>query len=320
MQHKISVLDTDTFGNFFVKKKPSFPCQWLEFKQTEDAQIVKRIQDSTIVIVNKVKLTKEVLKEAKKLQFIALAATGYNNIDIDYCRKNKILVSNISNYAFDSVPEHTFALILALRKNILGYQKAVQNGVWEEEEKFCFFLDVVHVLRKTRMGIIGSGNLGKKVAKIAKAFEMEVFFAMRKGQKAKEKKGYLSFDELIATSKVISIHCPLLPETKNLITKKELKKMPADCLLINTARGGIVSEKDLVEAIKKKQIAGAAMDVVSKEPPGFQHPYYSILHYPNFILTPHIAWAGVQTIKRAWEQVIENIENFVKGKPSRLVV
>ena len=130
---------------------------------------------------------------------------------------------------------------------------------------------------------------------------------------------YLPFEEVIETSSVISVHCPLLPETKGLIGRKELEKMRKDCLLINSSRGGIVNEADLVEAIKEKRIAGAAMDVVSSEPPSLSHPYHSILNHPNFILTPHTAWIGLSTIKRAWNQVLENIENFKKGKPSRVV-
>ena len=130
---------------------------------------------------------------------------------------------------------------------------------------------------------------------------------------------YLPFEEIIETSSVISVHCPLLPETKGLIGRKELKKMRKDCLLINSSRGGIVNEADLVEAIKEKRIAGAGIDVVSSEPPSLSHPYHSILNYPNFILTPHSAWIGLSTIKRAWNQVLENIENFKKGKPSRVV-
>ena len=196
------------------------------------------------------------------------------------------------------------------------------------------------------MGIIGSGSLGQAVAKLGEAFGNVCFaqrkfaqrkFAQRKFDRRKEEKNpsqqfqqkssqnngfsnkYLPFEEIIETSSVISVHCPLLPETKDLISKKELKKMRKDCLLINNSRGGIVNEADLVEAIKEKRIAGAGIDVVTQEPPGLSHPYHSILNYPNFILTPHTAWIGLSTIKRAWNQVIENIENFKKGKPTRVV-
>ena len=318
MQHKICFLDADTFGNFFKFSKPAITCEWIEHANTSQDQIIERIKNCTIVIVNKVKLSQVVLQEAKNLQFIALVATGYNNIDLEYCRKNNILVSNIRNYATDSLCEHVFALILSLRKNLLGYQKAVQNGVWEKDDKFCFFLDPIHCLANTRLAIIGKGNLGNQIAKIAKSFGMEVVFVERKVAK-KIRPSYISFEEAIKTSQVISIHCPLLPETKNLITKTEINKMQPNCLLINTARGGIINEKDLVDAIINKKIAGAGIDVVSKEPPGFSHPYYRILHYPNFILTPHTAWIGLSAMKRAWQQAIENIENFAKGKPSQVL-
>ena len=260
-------------------------------------------------------MNREVLEKTEKLKLIALAATGYNIVDLDCCKEKGILVCNIRDYAFDSVPEHTFALILALRKNILGYKKALQDGLWQESGQFCLFLEPVHCLSGSRLGIIGSGSLGQAVAKLGEAFGMDVCFAQRKFDKRKfaqrkfdrrkEEKNpsqqfhqkfsqnngfsnkYLPFEEIIETSSVISVHCPLLPETKGLIGRKELKKMRKDCLLINNSRGGIVNEADLVEAIKEKRIAGAGIDVVTQEPPGLSHPYHSILNHPNFILTNH---------------------------------
>ncbi len=328
---KITFLDAATFGNFFEFKKPSFASErnfeWNEYQTTKSTEILERIKDSEIVIANKIALKKEILEKAEKLKLIALVATGYNSIDLDYCKKKDIRVCNIRDYAFDSVPEHTFALILALRKNIFGYQKAVQNGVWEDCGQFCFFLEPVHCLRGSRLGIIGSGSLGQGVARLGEAFGMDVRFALRKGKKSCKKSSqnngfndkYLAFEEIIETSSVISVNCPLLPETKDIIGWRELKKMREDCILVNSSRGGIINEADLVRAIKEKRIAGAGIDVVSSEPPSFSHPYYSILSYPNFILTPHVAWVGLSAMKRAWSQVIENIENFKKGKPTRVV-
>ena len=283
---KISLLDSATFGDFFELEKPSFPCEWKTYKITEPSEVLERIQDIDVAIVNKVVLNREVLEKTEKLKLIALAATGYNIVDLDCCKEKGILVCNIRDYAFDSVPEHTFALILALRKNILGYKKALQDGLWQESGQFCLFLEPVHCLSGSRLGIIGSGSLGQAVAKLGEAFGMDVCFAQRKFDqrkfdKRKEEKNpsqqsqqkssqnnsfsnkYLPFEEVIETSSVISVHCPLLPETKGLIGRKELEKMRKDCLLINSSRGGIVNEADLVEAIKEKRIAGAAMDVVS---------------------------------------------------------
>ena len=306
---KISLLDSATFGDFFELEKPSFPCEWKTYKITEPSEVLERIQDIDIAIINKVVLNREVLEKTEKLKLIALAATGYNIVDLDCCKEKGILVCNIRDYAFDSVPEHTFALILALRKNILGYKKALQDGLWQESGQFCLFLEPVHCLSGSRLGIIGSGSLGQAVAKLGEAFGMDVCFAQRKfaqrkfdrrkeeknpsqqfQQKSSQNNGfsnkYLPFEEIIETSSVISVHCPLLPETKDLISKKELKKMRKDCLLINNSRGGIVNEA-LVEAIKEKRIAGAGIDVVSSEPPSLS--YHSILNYPNFILK---AWIG----------------------------
>lgn len=320
MKYKIALLDKSTIGNFFELKKPSFECNWKIYESTTKNQITARIKDLDIVIVNKVKLKKQNLEQAHKLKMIALVATGYNNIDLDYCCQKNIKICNIRDYAYDSVPEHTFALILALNKNLIGYHRAVQDGVWEEDGKFCFFLEPIQCLKGSRLGIIGSGNLGKAVSKMGEAFGMDVKFALRKGEtKTKEKSSFITFDELLSSSQIISIHCPLLAETTNLIGWRELKKMSKNCILINTSRGGIINEQDLVRAIKEKEIAAAGIDVVSKEPPNFEHPYYSILDYSNFILTPHTAWIGVAAIKRAWEQVIENITNFKNNKPIRLI-
>ena len=232
---KISLLDSATFGDFFELEKPSFPCEWKTYKITEPSEVLERIQDIDIAIVNKVVLNREVLEKTEKLKLIALAATGYNIVDLDCCKEKGILVCNIRDYAFDSVPEHTFALILALRKNILGYKKALQDGLWQESGQFCLFLEPVHCLRDSRLGIIGSGSLGQAVAKLGEAFGMDVCFAQRKFDKRKEEKNpsqqsqqkssqnnsfsnkYLPFEEVIETSSVISVHCPLLPETKGLI-------------------------------------------------------------------------------------------------------
>ena len=250
---KISLLDSATFGDFFELEKPSFPCEWKTYKITEPSEVLERIQDIDIAIINKVVLNREVLEKTEKLKLIALAATGYNIVDLDCCKEKGILVCNIRDYAFDSVPEHTFALILALRKNILGYKKALQDGLWQESGQFCLFLEPVHCLSGSRLGIIGSGSLGQAVAKLGEAFGMDVCFAQRKfdqrkfdrgkkkkipvsnsQQKSSQNNGfsnkYLPFEEVIETSSVISVHCPLLPETKGLIGKKELKKMPKDYL------------------------------------------------------------------------------------------
>ena len=266
-------------------------------------------------------MNREVLEKTEKLKLIALAATGYNIVDLDCCKEKGILVCNIRDYAFDSF--QSTPLDFGFKKKHFRLQKKHSKRLWQESGQFCLFLEPVHCLSGSRLGIIGSGSLGQAVAKLGEAFGMDVCFAQRKFDqrkfdKRKEEKNpsqqsqqkssqnnsfsnkYLPFEEVIETSSVISVHCPLLPETKGLIGRKELEKMRKDCLLINSSRGGIVNEADLVEAIKEKRIAGAAMDVVSSEPPSLSHPYHSILNHPNFILTPHTAWIGLSTIKRAW--------------------
>ncbi len=266
MRDTITFLDVATFGPMKSFKKPQIGCDWIQYEETRECELAERIQESTILIVNKVRLRRENLRFARKLRFIALCATGADNLDLEYCSEHGIVVSNIRDYAFDSVPEHVFAMILTLRKSLPAYREAMIQRRWEKDGKFCLFLDPIFCLSGQRIGIIGSGALGQRVARIAKAFDMEVFFAERKnaGSIPSVRAGFLPFQELIATSHVISVHCPLNQETKNLIAKSELSRMRKECLLINAARGGIIHEAELTRALEQGVIAGAGIDVVTR--------------------------------------------------------
>ncbi|UTW11999.1 D-2-hydroxyacid dehydrogenase [Marinobacterium rhizophilum] len=318
MSIKITFLDRSTIAPHVQTRKPLFDHEWVEFQSTAPDEVVQRLRGSDIAVVNKVTLDQEILAQLPQLKLIAVAATGYDKIDIDYCRGKGISVSNIRNYAVNTVPEHALSLIMVLRRNLFSYCQDVKNGEWKKSGQFCFFNHPIGDLAGSRLGIIGKGVLGQAMATIGRALGMDVVFAARKGLNDVGF-GFLPFEEVLATSDVVSLHCPLTPATRNLIALPELQLMKETALLINTARGGLVNEADLETAIVDKMIAGAGFDVIMEEPPADNHPLIALMRYPNFILTPHIAWASTEAIQALSDQLIDNIENFVAGKPSNLV-
>jgi len=268
MKHKIVFLDRATIEKNIVVRKPNFDHEWVEFDYTnhnDSNLILERLKGATIAIINKVPMRKENLKKLPDLKMIAVAATGTDVVDKEYCRDNDIIVSNIRDYAITTVPEHTFALILALRRGIIGYKEDVIKGEWKKADQFCFFNHEIRELHNSTIGIIGEGAIGQGVANIARGFNMNILFAAHKGVKGLGPL-YTPWEEVLEKSDVITLHSPLLPETKNMISLPEFKKMKKKPILINTARGGLVKEEDLVEAIEKGYISGAAFDVVTKEP------------------------------------------------------
>jgi glycerate dehydrogenase len=288
MKHKIVCLDRATIEKNIVVRKPSFDHEWSDFDYTnhnDGKLILERLKGATIAIINKVPRRKEKKKKLPDLKMIAVAATGTDVVDKDYCKDNNITVSNIRGYAITTVPEHTFALILALRRGIIGYKEDVIKGEWKKADQFCFFNHEIRELHNSTLGIIGEGAIGQGVASIARGFNMNILFAAHKGVKGLGPM-YTPWEEVLETSDVITLHSPLLPQTKNMISLPEFKKMKKKPILINTARGGLVKEEDLVEAIEKGYISGAAFDVVTKEPIPDDHPFFKIIKRPNFILTP----------------------------------
>jgi glycerate dehydrogenase len=260
----------------------------------------------------------ESLTQLKTLKMIAVCATGTNNVDLDYCRAHGITVTNIRNYAVHAVPEHVFMLILALRRNLLGYHKDVHNGLWQKSEQFCLFTHPILDLHGSTLGVIGHGALGEAVAKLGEAFGMRVLLAEHK-ETEQVRPGYTAFETVLAESDVITLHCPLTPATHHLIGAAELKKMRRDALLINTARGGLVDETALATALKQGNIGGAGFDVLTVEPPRAGNPLLEI-NLANFILTPHIAWSSRNAMQIMANQLVDNIEAFVSGVPQNRVV
>ncbi|MBL6946053.1 MAG: D-2-hydroxyacid dehydrogenase [Rhodospirillales bacterium] len=317
--HHVVFLDRETIAPAVEVRRPSFEHTYMEFGKTTPDQVVERGREATIIINNKVPLRAETLAQLPKLQMIAVAATGTDCIDKEYCAANDIVVSNIRGYATSTVPEHTFALILALKRSLIGYRQDVIDGEWQRSGQFCFFTHPISGLHGNVLGIIGEGALGRSVAEIGKAFGMKPLFAAHKGVTGLGPL-YTPFDEVIETADVITMHCPLLPQTANTIAMPEFKRMKNTAILVNTARGGLVNEADLAVALKEGLIAGAGFDVTTPpEPPADDNPLLELLDMPNFILTPHVAWASHEAQQTLADQLIDNIESFAKDAPTNVV-
>jgi glycerate dehydrogenase len=298
-------------------RRPAFEHTWEEFDTTSPEQTVERLRNATVALTNKAPLRGDVLAQLPKLKMIAVAATGYDVIDVPACRERGIAVANIRNYAVHTVPEHAFALILALRRSLLEYRADVERGRWQQVDQFCFFDHPIRDLHGSTMGIFGEGVLGQATATIARAFGMRVLFADHAPPKMPGVE-FTPMEEVLAQSDVISLHCPLTPESKNFIGLEQLRKMKRSAILINTARGGLVDEVALVTALKEGLIAGAGFDVLTKEPPKEGNPLLDV-RLPNFILTPHVAWASDGAMQFLADQLIDNVELFIKGTPQHLV-
>ena len=312
MQQAIVFLDRELVDA--KVRRPDFPHSYKEYQSTwTQDEIVERLKDADIAIINKVPMRAETLKLLPKLKLIAVAATGTDIIDKAYCKATGITIVNIRNYAFNTVPEHVLALIFTLRRNLFAYTKDVQDGVWNKSSQFCFLTHPIRDVAGSTLGIVGYGALGKSIGKRAEALGMKVL-----PYDIFPQPGLVDFDTILTQSDIITLHVPLTPETKNMIGAKELKKMKPSAILINTARGGLVDEAALVEALKTGTIAGAGFDVLTKEPPKEGNILLDAT-IPNLIVTPHVAWASKEAMQILADQLIDNIEAFVAGKPQNVV-
>jgi len=298
-------------------RRPSCAQTYVEHDKTAPDQVVERLREATVAIVNKVVLREATLAQLPKLKLIAMAATGYDCIDIESCRRRGIAVANIRNYAVHTVPEHVFAMVLALRRSLLAYRHDVEQGVWQKSEQFCFFTHPIGDLHGSTLGIFGEGAIGQATAAIARGFGMHVLFADHEPPKAPGV-SFTPFDEVLERSDVISLHLPLTAGTRNLIGASQMQRMKRTALLINTARGGLVDEAALVEALDKGIIAGAGFDVLTTEPPCEGNPLLDVRR-PNFILTPHVAWASDGAMQFLADQMIDNVDLWAQGRPQHLV-
>ncbi|HPQ96074.1 MAG: D-2-hydroxyacid dehydrogenase [Thiothrix sp.] len=312
--YRIVFLDRDTIGPGVTLTHPDFPHEWTEYRHTTPQQVVERLQDANIVITNKVPLRADTLAQLPRLAMIAVAATGHDVVDLGVTCERRIVVSNVRGYATHSVPEHAFALIFALRRSLTGYRQDVIRGAWQQSGQFCFFNHPIRDLHGSTLGIIGAGALGQAVGAMGRALGMRVLYAAHKGAAAMGAL-YTPFTAVLAQADVLSLHAPLTPATRHLIALPEFEQMQRHPLLINTSRGGLVNEHDLVTALDQGLISGAGFDVLTSEPPAADNPLLGILERPNVIVTPHVAWASTEAMQALWNQVIANINAFVAGTP-----
>jgi glycerate dehydrogenase len=315
MTQRVVFIDRDSLKA--KVRKPSCATDYVEYAKSSVEDVVSRLTDATVAITNKVPMRADTLKQLPKLKMIAVAATGYDIVDVPYCKEHGIAVANIRNYAVHTVPEHAFALILALRRNILAYRRDVENGVWQKSEQFCFFTHDIGDLHGSTLGVIGEGAIGQATAAIGRAFGMRVLFADHPPPKM-QGVTFTPHEQVLAESDVITLHAPLMPATRNLIDINAFRKMKRNALLINTARGGLVDEAALIQALNEGLIAGAGFDVLTVEPPRNGHPLLEVRR-PNFILTPHVAWASDGAMQFLADQLVDNIEAWCAGKPQHLV-
>jgi len=298
-------------------KRPDFVHEWIDYPQSEPDTVVARLRDATIAVSNKVPLRAAALAQLPSLKLIAVCATGTDNVDLDYCRAHDIAVANVRGYAVHAVPEHVFMLILALRRNLLAYREDVHAGRWNDAPQFCLRTHPIRDLHGATLGVIGHGVLGRAVARLGQAFGMRVLISEHKGVTA-PRTGYMGFDTVLRDADVITLHAPLTPATRHLIGAAEIERMRPGAILINAGRGGLVDEAALAQALRRGRIAGAGFDVLSVEPPRAGNPLLDP-DLPNFILTPHNAWASAQAQQRMADELVANIEAFVHGTPRNLV-
>ncbi len=307
---RIVFLERDTLT--VEPRRPSFEHEWRDYGSTRPEEVFERLQDATIAVVNKVPLGADVLKRLPSLKLIAVAATGTDNIDLEFCRTRGIEVRNVRGYARETLPEHVLMLALALSRNLIGYRDDVRAGLWQRAEQFCLHTREIRDLHGATLGIVGYGTLGRGVERLARAFGMEVLISERKGSE-EVREGRTPFDEVLRRSDVLTLHVPLTKETRYLIGHQELLLMKRAAILINCARGGVVDEWALAGALRKGRLGGAGVDVLSTEPPGLDNPLLDH-DLPNIIVTPHVAWAGHRAQQTLADRLMDSIEEFVNGK------
>ena len=311
----IVVLDRDTLVN-----RPfdfDFPHTLSSYSTTEAHETLERIRGADIVITNKVVISAQAFAENPQLKLVAVTATGVNNVDVEAAKQNGTAVCNIRAYGNESVAEHAFMMMITLMRNLPAYQRDVAAGLWENSPFFCHLGAPMRDLNGKTLAIFGRGNIGKTLATYAQAFKMNVVFAEHKNAQS-VRDGYVSFNEAIRSADVVSLNCPLTPQTANMIGEAELQQMKPGAILINCGRGGLVDEAALVAALKYGQIGGAGFDVLTQEPPRGGNPLLKA-RLPNLIVTPHIAWASQEAANRLFDILLDNINRFVAGNPQNLV-
>ncbi len=312
------ILDQSSFdrGDIDLSKLLSSLDSWSHYQSSVNEEAAERIAGASVVITNKVRLDRETIMSAQELKLVMLAATGTDNVDLEACREKGVIVCNARQYSNPAVVQHTFTLILCLTTNLISFQQDVRAGNWSQSNIFCLLDHPIRELENKTIGIIGYGNLGSAVANVAKAFGMSVEICQRPNTQPSQ--GRLLLPDLLHKADVVSIHCPLTEDTKNLISTAEFEQMKSDAILINTARGAIVDSSALITALESKQIGGAGIDVLDKEPPDPDYPLIQT-NLSNLIVTPHNAWASKESRQRLVHQLCDNLNSWLAGSPKNAV-
>lgn len=286
------------------------------FGYTPNESVAEHIGDADAVICNKCLITDEVFEKCKNLKYVGLFATGYNNVDLESAKKHGAVVCNVPAYSTNAVAQHTFAFMLNHCNKIAEYAQTVDNGAWVNYKLFSYFGIPTYELAGKTIGIVGYGDIGKKVAQIAKTFDMNVVTYTRSPQKVTDDTKVCTFDKLLEVSDFVSLHCPLTKDNEKMINADALRKMKSTALLINTARGGLVDEQALADALNNGEIAGACIDALTYEPMREDCP---LRNAKNCTITPHVAWAPKETRERLLEKVAENLKCFIDDRPINVV-
>lgn len=307
---KIVLLDRVTIPSHIAIPRPNFPHEWVEYERTSPEQTVERMQGAQIAITNKVIFNREVMQKLPDLKLIALLATGMNNIDLAAAKELGITVKNVTGYSVVTVPEHVIGFIFNFKRSLTGWYNDQLSGKWSDSKQFCYFDYPITDVRGSTLGIIGKGCIGSEVGRLASALGMNVLYAEHR-HATTCREGYTPFEEVLKQSDIVTLHCPLTENTQNLINKETLSLFKRGALLINTGRGPLVNELDLLEALQSGRLGGAALDVLVKEPPPKDHPLIIAAQtMPNLIITPHVAWASDSAITTMVNKVRSNIEEF----------
>ena len=312
---KAVLLDCDTLApqDLDLSALLALPLDWTIYSDTSTRQVSERIADAEIVLTNKAPINALSLSQATRLKMISIMATGTNAVDLPAAAKHQVAVCNAVKYGTGSVVQHVWALILALTTKLADYQRVAVDGTWQDSSLFCLLDFPVEELQGKVLGIVGAGELGRGVAKVAEAFGLEVIYAALPGRQYPDQTR-VDFDEFLSRADIVSVHCPLTAETTNLIGRDELALMKSSAILINTARGGIVNEAALKQALLNGSISGAGIDVLTNEPPREGNLLLDET-IPNLIVTPHCAWVARQSRQRLVDQTVENLRAFVQGEP-----
>lgn len=313
---KITILDAATLGAD-VDFSPFSLWETEKYDTTAPEMIGQRLKNSHVAVVNKLKMNEQTLREAEQLKLICVCATGYDNIDLEYCKSRNVAVCNVPGYSTDSVAQLTFAMVLSLMGRLLEYRDFVHSGAYSKGNVANRLEPVWHELKGKTWGVVGGGDIGHKVARIAREFGCEVLIFRRKEE---TEFTTVDLDTLCQKADILSLHLPLTEETFHIINKERIAKMKKSAILINVARGAVVDEQALAEAFMKGNLGGLGIDVYSQEPLPLGHPYEKLLDSPNVILTPHTAWGSLEARNRCLSKVAENIKLFFEGQVHNRII